>query len=328
MKGRRHPQNNLANPPSGTVTREHDQFYTSRTLIEYVVALLRRSVLSEYDTLHWVDFSAGTNDFLHTLAPTHSTAFDIAPRSDDVVCRDWFSVSAVDVPSEERDVAVCFNPPFGVRTVLARRFLRHALNTFAPRYFVLVAPLSAWTFLRDRYLTRHVEATPRNSFYTIESDGRSSVKNMRVTIVVLERRAPNESVAKQGRVETSTEHVEHARRKPADVAPYDLFIGSNGDAAAGRTMFVRNWTTDKWSLYRNGLCVEQELIEPSLCVTTGMFTGIRFRREHVTEESAVHEIARRMPTMLPPSLYYTTPASVSLRDMLVIIERILGERLL
>ena len=321
---RRHPQNNLSNPAAGVTTREHDQFYTSRRLIEHIAAKVR-SIIPAYDEMHWVDFSAGTNEFLHVLAPTHSTSFDIAPLSDDCVRRDWFTVSSSDIPSGARPIAVCLNPPFGVRTVLARRFLRHALDTLAPQHFVLVAPLSAWTFLRGKYHTLHVEVTPRNSFYTLESDGERRAKNMRVTIVVLERRVTE--IALPRRVQTSTEHVERARRTPnddPDFVFYDMFIGSNGDAMAGRTIFVRD---DVWSLYRNGVCTDTNLREPSLCVTTGMFSGIRFRHERVSPV-AMHEVARLMPTMLPSSLYFTTPASISLRDMLAIIERILRERLL
>lgn len=311
----RHSQNNLSNPPAGkTLTRPHDQFYTSHAfIVDTLVPIVRSLVPSR--GVHWVDFCAGTNDFLHSLAPASWSAFDIDPRCDDCTRRDWFSVTTADVAAASEDaIAVGLNPPFGVRTVLARRFIRHALEILAPEYFALVAPLSAWSFLNARYDVLHAQATPRNAFYTIDT-GRKRPKNMRVTFVVLRRR----STPRAPLPPLSSRHIERARRTvPAScVADYDMFVATNGDGAAGRTFVVG----DCW--YHDGVLVSTATAKPT--ITTGMFAGIRFRNRATASVSA-RTVAERMPTMLPPSRLFTTPASVSLRDIFSAIDCILDKK--
>lgn len=225
-----------------------EQYYTSPIFIEHCVDIIRRQI-NEWNELFWVDFSAGTNDFLRTLSPQFAKAFDIDPIDTTAVeKKDFLTVVREDVSVSAQDVAVCFNPPFGLRGALARRFVNHSLATFAPKYFVLLAPLQSWKQLDKLYEQMYVQTTPPNAFYR-----RSPVPQIftfRVPFVILRRRPEQ----RQSTVASLPSlHIVQKRRLSdpnIDIEKWDMVVACAGDGSAGRNIFLKH-SPYNWILYRD-----------------------------------------------------------------------------
>jgi len=105
-----------------------------------------------------VDFSCGSNEFLSMLEKKSAMAglgnsmsyvgFDILPASiqRNFVMKSWFDVRQHDLLSETNldpkvptHIVVGLNPPFGVKSAMAIKFIQHSLQ-FMPRVIVLIVP--------------------------------------------------------------------------------------------------------------------------------------------------------------------------------------------
>lgn len=101
-----------------------DRFYTPETTSKYCIDLIYN--LDSYDVI--VEPSAGAGSFTKNL-PGRTLSFDIAPAddSDNIIEKDYLTVQQEDIPCADR-MLVIGNPPFGSRSVLAKRFIKKSVS--------------------------------------------------------------------------------------------------------------------------------------------------------------------------------------------------------
>lgn len=122
-----------------------DRFYTQADVVDSCLVYLTGEMGIEYDQFSViVEPSAGSGAFSSKL-PNRRLAYDIRPAEDanGIEERDWFSVirsdilpngSPTDVPltgspdSSMTEILVVGNPPFGLRSSVAKRFITHAIS--------------------------------------------------------------------------------------------------------------------------------------------------------------------------------------------------------
>ncbi len=140
----------------------HGRFFTQSRVMELVCNHLKQmSLVSEHD--HFIDFSAGSNEFAPMLSSKTSCTFqgfDLFPAKfrQNFTKKDWFTVTATDVSKEGqgKEVVLGLNPPFGFNNNKSRQFVSHGIKTFRPRLLVLIAPnLGNMQELRDNYKVVH-----------------------------------------------------------------------------------------------------------------------------------------------------------------------------
>ena len=124
----------------------HGRFFTQPHVMEAVSKYLNdQNLVSPQD--HFIDFSAGSNEFAPLLASkTDCTfqSFDLFPAKvrQNFKIKDWFTVSATDVCLEGRgkEVVLGLNPPYGKANIESCKFVAHGINVFNPRMLVLIVP--------------------------------------------------------------------------------------------------------------------------------------------------------------------------------------------
>ena len=124
----------------------HGRFFTQPHVLEAVSTYLDdNNLVSSRD--HFIDFSAGSNEFAPLLASkTDCTfqSFDLFPAKvrQNLTLKSWFSVNVNDVSWEGRgkEVVLGLNPPFGKDNVESRKFVAHGISVFQPRLLVLIVP--------------------------------------------------------------------------------------------------------------------------------------------------------------------------------------------
>jgi len=124
----------------------HGRFFTQPHVLQAVSTYLDdNNFVSARD--HFIDFSAGSNEFAPLLASkTDCTfqSFDLFPAKvrQNLTLKSWFSVNANDVSYEGRgkEVVLGLNPPFGKDNIESRKFVAHGINVFQPRLLVLIVP--------------------------------------------------------------------------------------------------------------------------------------------------------------------------------------------
>lgn len=117
-----------------------DRFYTPASTVEKCLSVLS---IDDYDII--VEPSAGAGAFFHRL-PSRTQAYDISPQADGIHKRDWLEVSREEISDSSKDnaqaglslvstdiaaaarILVVGNPPFGVRSSLAKKFISHAID--------------------------------------------------------------------------------------------------------------------------------------------------------------------------------------------------------
>lgn len=112
-----------------------DRFYTQDDVAEECLSYLTDGLGIGYGRFSVIiEPSAGAGAFSSRL-PARRLAYDIQPAdgADGIVERDWFSVTRDDVlgnTSDERrgEILIVGNPPFGLRSSLAKRFVTHAIE--------------------------------------------------------------------------------------------------------------------------------------------------------------------------------------------------------
>lgn len=111
-----------------------DRFYTQDDVVNACLSYLTGEMGVSYDRFAAIiEPSAGSGAFSSRL-PDRRLAYDICPAdgADGIEERDWFSVTAVDVlPDGRGEVLVVGNPPFGLRSSVAKRFVAHAIDVGA-----------------------------------------------------------------------------------------------------------------------------------------------------------------------------------------------------
>lgn len=159
---------------TGGARHELDKFYTLPAVADSCVSKVRR-LFSEADLI--VEPSAGDGAFLGALEflGDRVKAFDLVPEDVRVVRQDWFDVTR-EMLGDPSKLAVVGNPPFGVRSDLAKRFIKHSVDLGAetiafllPRTFSKISNQSVRLFPSEYRLV--VEDDVRDNAFMLEGSG-------------------------------------------------------------------------------------------------------------------------------------------------------------
>lgn len=136
-----------------------DKFYTkdnvALTCLQTIETLIGQSDIV-------VEPSAGGGAFSRQIVHPNLKAFDVEPEHSNVVKTNWFDVSR-DMLGEGT-LLVVGNPPFGVRSDLAKRFIKHAVSLDAETVaFILPATFS-------KALNQRVSLFPEQFRLVVETD--------------------------------------------------------------------------------------------------------------------------------------------------------------
>lgn len=97
-----------------------DRFYTPVNSADICINTLD---LSKYDLI--IEPSAGSGSFSSKISGC--LAFDIEPAAKNIVKKDWFTITNNDLPDHNKMLLIG-NPPFGKRSTLAKKFIRHGIE--------------------------------------------------------------------------------------------------------------------------------------------------------------------------------------------------------
>lgn len=92
-----------------------DKFYTNRKVALECIQLVPD--IETYDVI--IEPSAGDGAFSSQI---DCIAYDIEPEGENIIKQDWFEVK----PIFNKSILVIGNPPFGLRSSLAKAFIRHS----------------------------------------------------------------------------------------------------------------------------------------------------------------------------------------------------------
>jgi hypothetical protein len=107
--------------------KEKDQFFTPKNTADYCYKKFK-SYLKKYNEnikdYIFIEPSAGNGVFLNILPENNRIGFDIEPRNDEIIEKDYLEW----VPNNEvnKKYIVIGNPPFGLRGQLALKFINHS----------------------------------------------------------------------------------------------------------------------------------------------------------------------------------------------------------
>ena len=143
-----------------------DPYYTSHDVIDQYVDLIKVHI--DFQDLWVVDCSCGDNYFAHQMQLPH-ISIDIHPK-DCFVSQDTqqlltgdFLQTSLQLPDKE--FLFGFNPPFGLRNRLTKKFLRKIFH-YKPKYMalILLTPTNkqGWNF--QGYQTLVESPVPKNAF--------------------------------------------------------------------------------------------------------------------------------------------------------------------
>jgi hypothetical protein len=124
----------------------------------------------------WVDMGAGANSAARILGAKKYVSYDVSPppkHYGTVNRKDWLAVQRIPENS-----VVGFNPPYGYRSLLAKDFVKHAIELGAKRFCLLV-PVSTVNFLKREGFTFHV-LKPFTATFTDQHDKRVTHSGMLV----------------------------------------------------------------------------------------------------------------------------------------------------
>ena len=168
-----------------------DQYYTTQDVVDHCVQLINKKIKRR--NLWLLDCSCGDNYFAHQMKLPH-VSIDIEPKDCFVsqktkqIITDNFLTAEIDLPDKE--FIIGFNPPFGLRNDLAKKFLRKIFH-YKPKYIalILLTPTNknGWNF--QGYKTLIEEQLPEESFVH-----NNKVTKVPCTFYLVEReQAPNKT---------------------------------------------------------------------------------------------------------------------------------------
>jgi predicted RNA methylase len=296
-----------------------DQYYTSRDFIDKCVATIQRKI-PEWRQLHWIDFSAGTNDFLKSLAPQSKTAFDLDPQHGSVRKRDWFTVKRGDVRSANKEIAIGFNPPFGSKGSKAKRFLEHAIEIFKPKYLAVLSPYRAWSTLLDRYRRVHIEMTGQKGgiFYT--KDGKSFDFN--TPFVILARR--DKVLAAPAKKRRTSKFIETSRRagdSSGSLDDFDLLVALDGLGTMARMIFLKH-RRGAWTLYRDGKRLSTHKSPREVDLSLKHFGAFKLTSAATAQRRT--NFVKNLHQNIPANALYKQPAGINMNGMIQLIDRLMA----
>lgn len=162
-------------------TELKDQFYTKERIMKDCLQCAANAGVR--DVHSFLDFSAGNNqliELMKTMFPEIGQfhAYDIDPHDAAIVKQDFLTVDPFHVD------LVGFNPPFGLRSCLAKAFLLHAAQ-FTPKFIIVIIPVSSKCIYPNHYRQIFQKTLPTDAFFIPFTIQQTEVKNCQ--FVVLQR---------------------------------------------------------------------------------------------------------------------------------------------
>ena len=299
--------------------REHlDQFDTSDEFISRVIEIVRAKI-PEWDAYLWIDSSAYDNKFLRGLNPSCSLAFDLEPSHPQVKKRDWLTTSREDIPSDsrERERVVCMNPPYGRRSLLARKFVEHAVSAFAPAYMVWLVPYPAISTVTHLYEIVHEEEN--TTHYTVRSNGIK--KKVKSWLVVLRRRLtplPAPQASKPDCVQWATRPSKNVMER---LLQSDFMVYLTGNGSAGRIVWIRG--EHGFSHYRDGNLVCGNCT--NWCNYAVNQSAVWCVKLHTGTTHLAEILARGITRHIPTRCHKISPAYITKNDLFEAMNACLAE---
>lgn len=108
---------------NGGARHELDKFYTHPDVAKTVIATIQ-SLINEADIV--VEPSAGSGSFSKQITHKNLLAYDLHPEADDIAEANWFEISRDQLGNG--NLLVVGNPPFGVRSDLAKKFILQSVS--------------------------------------------------------------------------------------------------------------------------------------------------------------------------------------------------------
>lgn len=157
---------------------ENEQFYTKEAIITKCIIKSKEYINNISSCL---DFSAGNNKFNNIMKEHFDEihnfyAFDVEPTNANVLKKDFFDVEPFHVD------LIGFNPPFGWKSSIAKKFLEHAAK-FSPKYFLVILPFNLSYIYPNQYEEIYVESLSPDVFYSPKSSKTTNVKNCKFCIL-------------------------------------------------------------------------------------------------------------------------------------------------
>lgn len=108
---------------NGGARHELDKFYTKDEVALDAIHSIS-SLIAGASTV--IEPSAGGGSFSRQIKHPNLLAFDLEPESDQIIKQDWFDTKPSQITGEK--LLVIGNPPFGVRSDLAKKFIAKAVK--------------------------------------------------------------------------------------------------------------------------------------------------------------------------------------------------------
>lgn len=149
-----------------------DKYYTKHSVVLDCIKKIKKL---RFNNPLLIDFSCGDNFFAYNMGIKH-ISYDIDPpkkiyrnKTTSLIKGDFLKESLR--INHKGDILVGFNPPFGLRNNLAKKFIYKSMKIPADYMFLILLELSSsngWKF--PNYKTILEEKLPKNSFYNIETN--------------------------------------------------------------------------------------------------------------------------------------------------------------
>lgn len=263
-----------------------DQYYTAPEIVDQCVRDIKKNI--KMHDLWLLDSSCGNNYFAQEMGLPH-ISIDIDPvdcktnsKTMDMIHGNFLTT---DIQLPEKEFIMGFNPPFGLRNDLAKKFIRK-LYKYKPKYLALILLNNKnWNF--HGYYTIIQKKLPKNCFVFNDK-----AKHVPCTFFLLERVQPIDNTPtflpknKHYRLKTKQCTVKRGKNDtPSDYSIGVRFVG----AYAGSQYYV---------FYKDNIFYIDYIKEQSIMVNepkhkiSNVFTLIHFHHHtHVHEMySIIHDI--------------------------------------
>ena len=154
-----------------------EQFYTNKDILQHCGETLRENCP---EIKSFIDFSCGKNEFvviLKSLFPQLQTvSFDIDPpkyaeNMHEIIVCDYLELNknilSERIKNMPRPLSVGINPPFGLSSHLARRFIKKSIELFEPEFLTIISPGSNKDWMENKIGIDilYNERLPNDSFH-------------------------------------------------------------------------------------------------------------------------------------------------------------------
>ena len=152
-----------------------DKFYTKQSVVDTVMNEIVNTIDIDYDNDLIIEPSAGNGSFIKSIDNTcHNTLFyDLKPDDDRILTQDYLSLEIDDLNNMYRKIHVIGNPPFGIQSSLALKFIKKSVEYCDSISFILPKSFKKDSFKRkiDLYFHCLVEKDlEKNSFLIGEKE--------------------------------------------------------------------------------------------------------------------------------------------------------------